>query len=189
MARWEPNASRRLADAALERFAENGYENTTVLDIAKRAGLAKSTFFRHFQDKRGILFGEELLTEQLVTTITAAPAGTTPLEAVGCGLDALGQNVFTPDHRRFTVRRRQVIDAHPDLQEREALKSVSLTESLAAAIADRGVPDLVAQAAAQLGALALKRAYEQWCDLGNADEFSDIGRRALGEVQAAVSVV
>ena len=69
MARWEPNASQRLAEAALELFAERGYENTTVLDIAKRAGLAKSTFFRHFQDKREVLFGEEVLTEHLVTAI------------------------------------------------------------------------------------------------------------------------
>lgn len=78
MARWEPHAPQRLAEAALELFAERGYDDTTVLDIAQRAGLAKSTFFRHFQNKRDVLFGEDALTEQLVTAISEAPAEATP---------------------------------------------------------------------------------------------------------------
>ncbi|MFI0773421.1 helix-turn-helix domain-containing protein [Streptomyces sp. NPDC021212] len=188
MARWEPNASQRLADAALELFAERGYENTTVLDIAKRAGLAKSTFFRHFQDKRAVLFGEDALTGRLVTAIAAAPAEAAPLEAVACGLDALGRDVFTPARRAFTARRRAVIDAHPDLQEREALKGVSLTASMARAMAHRDLPDLVARATAELGSLALKIAYERWSDVGNTDEFSAIARQALSEVRAAASI-
>lgn len=189
MARWEPNASQRLADAALELFAERGYENTTVLDIAKRAGLTKSTFFRHFQDKRGVLFGEDALIGPLAAAIAAAPAGATPLEAMAHGFDALGRSVFTPDRRAFTVRRREVIDAHPDLREREALKSMSLTAALSAAMERRGTPALLAAVSAQLGALTLKTAYERWSDLGNTDEFSDIARQTLSEVQAAVSAV
>jgi AcrR family transcriptional regulator len=186
MARWEPNASERLADAALELFTERGYETTTVLDIAQRAGLAKSTFFRHFQDKREVLFGEDALTERLVTAIAAAATEAAPLEAVACGLDALGRDVFTPARRAFTVRRRAVIDANPDLQEREALKGMSLTASIARAMARRGLPDLVARVTAELGALGLKITYERWSDVGNTDEFSAIARQALSEVQAAV---
>ena len=189
MARWEPNASQRLADAALELFAERGYENTTVVDIANRAGLAKSTFFRHFQDKRAVLFGEDALIKPLVTAIAAAPAGVAPLEAVACGFDVLGRDVFTPARRAFTVRRRAVIDAHPDLQEREALKSMSLTASMAGAVARRGVPGLDAGVTAQLGTLDMKLAYERWSEPGNTDEFGDIARRTLGEVQAAASTV
>lgn len=186
MARWEPNASRRLAEAALELFTERGYENTTVLDIAKRAGLAKSTFFRHFQDKREVLFGEDPLTEQLTTAIATAHPGADPLEAVVFGFDALGRNVFTPAHRAFAVRRRAVIDAHPDLQEREALKGMNLTASITRAIAHRGAPALMARVTAELATLALKIAYERWSDLDNTDEFSAVARQALGEVQAAV---
>ncbi|WP_217167857.1 TetR/AcrR family transcriptional regulator [Streptomyces sp. AC512_CC834] len=189
MARWEPNASQRLADAALELFAERGYEDTTVLDIAQRAGLAKSTFFRHFQDKRAVLFGEDALIEPLVTAIAAAPAGAAPLEALACGFDALGRDVFTPARRAFTVRRRAVIEAHPDLQEREALKGTSLTASTAGAMARRGIPDLTAGVTAQLGALALKMAYERWSDPGNTEEFGNVARQALGDVQAAVSTM
>jgi AcrR family transcriptional regulator len=189
MARWEPNASQRLAEAALELFAERGYENTTVLDIATRAGLAKSTFFRYFSDKREVLFSEDALTEQLAAAITAAPAGATALEAVACGLDALGNNVFTPARRAFTVRRRAVIDAHPNLREREALKGMSLTASMHQAIARRGVPDLTARVATELGSLALKLAYERWSTVGNDNDFTDIARQALSEVQAAVRSV
>ena len=185
MARWEPHASRRLADAALELFAENGYENTTVVDIAARAGLAKSTFFRHFQDKRGVLFGEDVLTGYLSAAIVAAPAQVAPLEAVTCALEELGRTVFTADYREFAVRRRRVIEAHSDLQEREALKGVNLTAAMARAIADRGVEALASEVAAQLGALVMKRAYEQWCDLANNDEFGELARRGLAEVQAA----
>jgi AcrR family transcriptional regulator len=189
MARWEPNASMRLADAALELFAERGYENTTVLDIAQRAGLAKSTFFRHFQDKREVLFGEDALAGSLVTAIAATPTEATPLEAVACGLDALGRDVFTSARRAFTVRRRAVIDANPDLQEREALKGVSLTAAMTRALARRGLPDLVARVTAELGALALKIAYERWSDVGGTDEFGVVARQALSEVEATALTV
>ncbi|MGW6922377.1 TetR/AcrR family transcriptional regulator [Streptomyces sp. NPDC054950] len=189
MARWEPHAPQRLAEAALELFAERGYDDTTVLDIAQRAGLAKSTFFRHFQNKRDVLFGEDALTEQLVTAISEAPAEATPLEAVAHGIDALGRNVFTPARRAFGVRRRAVIEAHSDLREREALKGMSLTAAIAGAVARRGVPVLTARVAAELGALALKVTYEQWSEADNTVEYSDLARQNLSAVRAAVPAV
>ena len=184
MARWQPNASERLALAALELFAERGYENTTVIDIAQRAGLTKSTFFRHFQDKREVLFGGDTMTGLLVEGIAAAPANATPLEAVAHALDAVGREAFTPARREFIARRRAVIAANPELQEREALKGLGLTASMTDALKRRGVPDLTSCVAAELGALALKIAYERWSDPASGDDFEN-ARRALGEVQAA----
>lgn len=189
MARWEPHASQRLAEAALELFAERGYDDTTVLDIAQRAGLAKSTFFRHFQNKRDVLFGEDVLTGLLVTAISEAPAGATPLEAVARGIDALGRDVFTSERRAFGVRRRAVIEAHADLLEREALKGMSLTAAMAGAVVRRGVPVLTARVAAELGALALRITYERWSEAGNTDEYGDLARQALGAVRAAAPAV
>ncbi|MEE4591259.1 helix-turn-helix domain-containing protein [Streptomyces sp. DSM 41524] len=125
-----------------------------MLDIAKRAGLAKSTFFRHFQDKREVVFGEDPLTEHLTTAIATAHSGADPLEAVVFGFDALRRNVFTPAHRAFAVRRRAVIDAHPGLQEREALKGMNLTASITRAIAHRGAPALMARPLGVIGAFA-----------------------------------
>lgn len=184
VARWEPNASERLALAALELFEERGYEDTTVIDIARRARLTKSTFFRHFQDKREVLFGGGTMTGLLSEAIAAAPATATPLEAVAHALDAAGREVFTPARREFVARRRAVIAANPELQEREALKSLGLTAAMTDALKRRGVPDLTACVAAELGALASKIAYERWSDTAD-DDFSEVARRALGQVQAA----
>jgi AcrR family transcriptional regulator len=185
MARWQPNAPERLALAALELFAERGYENTTVIDIAQRAGLTKSTFFRHFQDKREVLFGDGTMTGLLAEAIAAAPATASPLEAVAHALDAAGRQAFTPVRREFSARRRAVIAANQELQEREALKGLGLTASMTDALKRRGVSDLTSCVAAELGVLALKIAYERWSDTANGDDFSEVARRTLSELQAA----
>lgn len=185
MARWEPHASERLVLAALDLFAERGYENTTVVEIAERAGLTKSTFFRHFQDKREVLFGGDTMHGLLVDGIAAAPVDATPLEAVAHALDAVGKKAFTPDRREDSARRRAVIAANPELQEREALKGLGLTASMTDALTRRGVPELTASVAAGLGAIALKIAYERWSDPTNSEEFSGVARRTLSELQAA----
>jgi AcrR family transcriptional regulator len=185
MTRWQPDAPRRLALAALELFAERGYENTTVIDIAQRAGLTKSTFFRHFQDKREVLFGGGTMAGLVTAAIAAAPATATPLEAVARALDAVGREAFTPARREFTARRRAVIAANPELQEREALKGLGLIASMTDALKRRGVPGLTACVAAELGAVAWKIAYEHWSDTPGGDDFSELARQALREVQAA----
>lgn len=185
MARWQPNATQRLVAAALDLFEERGYENTTVIEIAERAGLTKSTFFRHFPDKREVLFGGEKMTGLIVSGITTAPAAAGPLDAVAHALDLIGKNAFTPDRREFSARRRAVIAANPELREREALKGLGLTASMIDALKRRGVPALTARVAAELGALAWEIAYERWIDTANDDEFGEVARRTLSEVQAA----
>src|SRR6202035_3531088 len=185
MARWEPNASERLAMGALDLFAERGYENTTVIDSAQRAGLTKSTFFRHFQDKREVLFGGGTMNGLLAEAVAAAPATAAPLEVVAHVLDAFGRQAFAPARREFVARRRAVIAANPELREREALKGLGLTASMAGALSRRGVPGLTSRVTAELGALAWKIAYERWSDTSNGDDFSELAQRALAEVQAA----
>lgn len=185
MARWQPNAAQRLAIAAVELFEERGYERTTVIEIATRAGLTKSTFFRHFQDKREVLFGGDAMSGQLVEAIVAAPATATPCEAVADGLDAVGRKAFTSASRELSARRRAVIAASPELREREALKGLRLTASMTDALRRRGVPDLTATVAAELGALAFEIAYERWSDTANDDDFGTVVRRALNDVRKA----
>jgi AcrR family transcriptional regulator len=187
MARWEANARERLAHAALELFAEQGYDRTTVVEIAARAGLTKSTFFRHFADKREVLFDQDVMTSLLVETIATTPAQTSPLDAVEAAVEAAGQKVFTSARRPVIARRHAVIAANPELQEREALKGLALTDAMAQALQRRNVPPMTARVAAELGALAFATAMDRWTDSRDTQAFTDVARQAFNEMNAAVA--
>ncbi|MEV0259850.1 helix-turn-helix domain-containing protein [Streptomyces sp. NPDC050617] len=185
MARWQPDAPGRLAAAALDLFEERGYENTTVIEIAERAGLTKSTFFRYFPDKREVLFDGSAVTGLLVEGIASAPPTAGPLDAVANAFDALDRAFFTLDRREFSGRRQAVLNANTELREREALKRIDLTASMIEALDRRGVPILTARVAAQLGSLAWEIAFDQWIDPGNGEGFGPLARQALTDVRAA----
>lgn len=184
MARWEPNARERLVGAALELFAEQGYEQTTVVQIAERAGLTKSTFFRHYPDKREVLFGGDTMATLVGKSIEGAPAGLAPMEAVAHALDEIGRLVFTPARREFAVRRQAVITASSELREREALKGLSLIESMTESLQRRGSSALSAAAAAQLGALAWQIAFQRWSAETSDDEFGVLARQTIDDLRA-----
>jgi AcrR family transcriptional regulator len=185
MGRWEPDARQRLVRAALELFSEQGYDNTTVAQIAERAGLTKSTFFRHFPDKREVLFvGQDTLCQLFADGIAAAPSSAPPLEAVAAALDAAAV-AFTPDRREFGPQRRAVIAGNTELQERDALKHASFAADMTEALQERGVPGPTASLAAELGVLAFKGAYARWADPTNQQEFGELARHSLQELQAA----
>jgi AcrR family transcriptional regulator len=184
MARWEPDARQRLVRAALDLFREQGYDNTTVVEIAERAGLTKSTFFRHFPDKREVLFvGQDTLCRLFADGIATAPSSATPLEAVAAALDAAAV-AFTPDRRELGAQRRAVIAGNSELQERDALKRAGFAAALTDALQERGVPDPTASLAAELGVLAFKRAYARWADPANQQAFGELARQSLQELQA-----
>lgn len=161
MGRWEPNARGRLERAALDLYGEHGYDRTTVAEIARRAGLTERTFFRHFADKREVLFaGSALLQDLLTSAVADAPAAATPLDATAGALEAVAA-VFEGrhDHAR---RRQAVIDANAELRERELVKLAALGAALAAALRRRGVPDPAAALAAEAGIAVFKVAFERW---------------------------
>ncbi|MFI5845965.1 TetR/AcrR family transcriptional regulator [Catenuloplanes sp. NPDC051500] len=179
MARWEPNTRERLVLAALDLFIENGYDNTTVAQIAERTGLTKTTFFRHFPDKREVLFaGQESQGRLLADGIAAAPAHATPLEAVAAGLDAVTGS-FTPEQRGFAPRIQAVIAGHPELRERSAFKHTGLGEAMAEALRARGVPEPAATLAADLGVRAFHRSFDRWIDPPNSTPLPDLAREEL----------
>ncbi|MFL1427030.1 MULTISPECIES: TetR/AcrR family transcriptional regulator [unclassified Nocardiopsis] len=187
MARWEPRGAERLVAAALELFEERGYDGTTVVDIAERAGLTKSTFFRHFPDKRAVLFGGDTLSDLLVRSIEEAPAEAGALSAVLYAFERIGGEVFTADRRELNIRRAAVIAAAPELQEREALKQLGLVAAMVTALRRRGVPELAAAVTADVAALASKIAYERWAAPGADASFSDTLQEALDEVRTTFS--
>jgi AcrR family transcriptional regulator len=163
MARWEPGARERLVFAAVDLFTEQGYDATTVTEIAARAGVTKSTFFRYFPDKRDVLVaGQATLSELLVAGIADAPAGSSPLEAVASGLERVS-SAMGPMNRDLGPRMKAAVAANTELQERDALKSVGLAAAMTAALAERGVPDSTAHLASEMGVLAFKQGFTEWC--------------------------
>ena len=185
MARWEPEPRERLVRAALDLFAEQGYDTTTVVQIAERAGLTKSTFFRHFPDKREVLAaGQDTLCQLLSDGIAAASLSATPLEAVAAGLDAAA-GAFVPERRDLGQKMQAAIAASTELQEREVLKRVGLATAMTDALKKRGVPDPTASLAAEMGNLALKIAHTRWADPTNQHELAALARQSLHELQVA----
>jgi AcrR family transcriptional regulator len=187
MARWEAGARERLVVAAVDLFGEQGYDATTVAQIAERAGVTKSTFFRHFPDKRELLVaGQETLSRLLTEGIAEAPAGASPLEAVSAGLER-ASSAMGPMNRELGPRLKAAVAASTELQERDALKSVSLAAAMTAALVARGVPGPTAALAGEMGTLAFKRGFAVWSesDRDADDELVQHTLAALDELRAA----
>jgi AcrR family transcriptional regulator len=161
MARWEPNASERLTEAAMELFAERGYGKTTVEDIATRAGLTERTFFRYFADKREVLFaGSEQFQKLIADGVRGAAKTSPPLDAVVGAWAAAGD--FFEERRAFSRKRSALIAAHPELQERELIKFTALAATVAEILKERGASGAAASLATEAGLAIAKVAFEQW---------------------------
>jgi AcrR family transcriptional regulator len=189
MARWEPNARERLERAALALFAEHGYDATTVAEIADRAGLTKSTFFRHFADKREVLFGgQDMLADLFRDAILAAPPSATTAACLAAALESAAV-AFTPDRRDLAPQRRAVIAANSELQERELLKRARFAATMADALRARGADETTARLAAEVGVLAFSSAYARWAAADNREPFTDIARDTLRELRARAAAL
>ena len=182
MVRWEPGTPERLQKAALELFATRGFEQTTATEIAQSVGLTERTFFRHFSDKREVLFyGQHLFVRAFLAGVDTAPPGASPIEIVACALQSAAS--FFPDERRPYSRTRQsVIDQNPALQERELHKLASLATTVANALRARGVDELTATLAAQVGANVFGIAFTQWIREGEQRSLADIAADVLREL-------
>jgi AcrR family transcriptional regulator len=186
MARWQPDASGRLQQAALSLYAERGYDETTVAEIAERAGLTKRTFFRYFADKREVLFaGAEALEERFVTAVAGAPESASPLDAVAAGLDAVG--AMFEELREHATRRQQIIAATPELQERELIKLASLAAAVAAALRGRGVRDSAAILTAEAGITVFRVSFARWVVEDDRRPLRRLMREGLDELRAVMA--
>jgi AcrR family transcriptional regulator len=187
MARWEPGARERLVVAAVDLFTEQGYDATTVAQIAERAGVTKSTFFRYFPDKRELLVaGQQTLSRLLAEGIAEAPENASPLDAVAAGLER-ASSAMGRMNRDLGPRLKAAVAASAELQERDALKSVGLAAAMTTALIARGVPDATAHLAGELGVLAFKRGYAAWSEAAPdaEDELAPHTLSALDELRAA----
>jgi AcrR family transcriptional regulator len=168
MPRSGDKVRRRLQQAALELFGAHGYELTTAAQIAAKAGVTERTFFRHFTDKREVLFdGESVLSDALQIAVHEAPAKLGPWDALFRAF-ASAEHLFV-DNRRFAEPRHRLIAGTPALQERALAKTRSLIAGLASALRERGIPEHEALLAAQMGMAALAHAVACWFDDDSSD--------------------
>jgi AcrR family transcriptional regulator len=184
MARWGPDARERLESAALELFLERGFDDVTVPEITARAGLTTRTFFRHFVDKREVLFADAdqmpMLAAQLVRD---APPELAPMELVELGLPMLAPAF---EGRLAQLKQRKaIINSNDGLRERELRKMERLVDSIAEALQDRGVEDLTAAVVAATAVGIVKVALRQWIDSDGREPLRSIILDSLSRITNA----
>ena len=186
MGRWEPDARGRLLKAAMELYGERGFEQTTVAEIAGRAGLTERTFFRHFADKREVLFaGARALEDLLVSAVAKAADGLAPIEAAAAGIEAAGAAI--QEGGELPRQRQMIIAASAELQERELIKLASLAAALADALRQRGVGEPAASLAAEASIAVFRIAFERWINQTGQQDLSQLIRESLDELIAVTA--
>jgi AcrR family transcriptional regulator len=186
MSRWKPDAAGRLIVAAITLFAEQGYQATTVAEIAERAGLTQRTFFRYFSDKREVLFnGAEELSHLWLEAVAAAPPEASPLAVVAAGLDPVAE-LFSERHP-FARIRAAIIEANPELKERELIKLQTLAGAIGAALIERGVAASAATLAAQAGVTVFQVAFASWVLQDDPTAFRRLMDESLEELRSVTA--
>jgi AcrR family transcriptional regulator len=186
MSRWEPDGRGRLEQAALALYTERGFDNTTVAEIAQRAGVTERTFFRHFADKREVLFaGAGALQELLVSTVANAPESLAPIDAAAAGLEAAG--AIFQEHRATVRQRAAIIAGTPELRERELIKLASLSAALADTFQRRGLSGPAASLTAEVATAVFRIAFERWIEDTNDRTFAQLVRESLDQLKAVTA--
>ncbi len=159
---------KRLQWAALELFRERGYEETTAAEIAAKAGVTERTFFRHFPDKREVLFdGDAAFIEAVMPAVRNAPETLGPWDTLFHAFNSV-KHMFV-ENRPFTEPRQRVIASSPALQERAMAKTRSLIAAVASALGERGLSAPQANLAAQMGMATLSHGVAAWFSNGSID--------------------
>ena len=170
----------------MELYVERGFEQTTVAEIAKRAGLTERTFFRHFADKREVLFwGAATLQESLVSAVASTPDPAAPIDAIAAALEVAG--VLLQERRDGARQRQTIIAANTELQERELIKLASLASALAGALRRRGVSEPAASLTAEAGIAVFKIAFGLWIDDASEQDLPRLIKESLDELKAVTA--
>jgi AcrR family transcriptional regulator len=182
--RWPTGSRERLQNAALHLFVERGYEATSVADIAAAAGVTERTFYRQFGDKREVLFDSgHTLEHAIVDDLNRQPPGRPPLESVAATLHRAAGTFFA-DRMQFARTRQRVIDANPELREREALKMTSLVDAVATSLENRDVDATTARLSAEMGIAAFKVAFAEWVAADNVETLDALLHTAVARLRS-----
>jgi AcrR family transcriptional regulator len=187
VARWQPDSRGRLAKAALVLYDDQGFENTTVAEIAAAAGVTERTFFRHFPDKREVLFAGGIDLGALAPEgVAAAPPGLAPLDAAMAGLNEFVAVIG--ERHEFAARRRRIIDTNPELRERDLIKNAEMSATLAAALRDYGLDEDSATLAAEAAVGVFRVAWDRWtADPEEKTPLADLVAESLKRLRAVTA--
>ncbi|OIH94323.1 TetR/AcrR family transcriptional regulator [Curtobacterium sp. MCBA15_001] len=186
MARWQPGTRDRLQAVSLQLFAEHGFEQTTVAEIAAAAEVTERTFFRHFADKREVLFaGQDDFVALFTDPIDQAPADTPPFDLVARALQHTGA-FFADDRRAWSRLRQPIIEAEPSLRERELGKLAMATVRIGEVLRARGVPEPAATLAAETGITVFHLSFQQWIAPGETRSMEAITHERLSALTELV---
>ena len=171
----------------MELYIDRGFEQTTVADIAERAGLTARTFFRYFADKREVLFnGSAILQDRMVAALESAPADASPMDAVAAALDAAAD--MLGGNQEFSRSRQAVISSHTELRERELIKMASLSAALAEGLRRRGIADPRAMLAAEAGIAVFRVSFERWVTEPGDAELAEVMHDSLAGLRALTAL-
>jgi AcrR family transcriptional regulator len=186
MSRWKPDAPGRLEQAAYELFRDRGFEQTTVAEIAQLAGLTERTFFRHYADKREVLFGgSTTLRDELLRALDEVSPSLPTIEAVRIAVEAI--SALMHGRRSIARERQRIVVAHADLLERELIKRATLTAALAQGLQARGTPEPSASLAAEMGIGVFFVAFVRWLDDAADRELVEIVHESFDQLKAVAS--
>lgn len=186
VSRWQPDARQRLERAAIELFAQQGFAETTVPQITARAGLTTRTFFRHFADKREVLFGGDEIPGLAARLIAEAPPSLDPMTLIAGGLKTVTETSF--EGRREELReRRDIIRSDEGLRERNLRKRAAVCEAIREGFISRGVGAMTAALLAEITVTVLNLALDQWLDQDGDRTLFEIILDTLALLQTAVA--
>ncbi|MFG6503076.1 TetR/AcrR family transcriptional regulator [Microbacterium sp. P05] len=189
MARWQPDARGRLLHAAIELFGEQGYDATTAAQIAERAGLTKTTLFRHFADKREILFqGQDMLVGLATEGVRDAPRDSAPFALVRAGVLAL--STLHPAESRETGRLvDEILAASSELQERATFKRAAITAALYTAVVERTGDPRQAGVLADAGIRAYYDGFAAWVEGSEDGPLAEVVEHELAAYERMLAPV
>ncbi|MGW4795312.1 TetR family transcriptional regulator [Nonomuraea sp. NPDC004297] len=169
----------QLADVAMELFSSRGFDETTVEDIAKAAGISKRSFFRYFPTKEDVVFeGVHALGDDIVEELEARPEGEGPWEALHVVLRDWSQEITDERHR--------LIASTPALRARFHETRDGIRRQFAEIVRRRfGLDAFTAELVTACAAAALDSASHEWHRLGGRTDRTELVDRAFNLARPA----
>jgi AcrR family transcriptional regulator len=179
-----------IADAAWDLFAERGYHETSINDIAERANVAPRTFFRYFPTKEAVVYPEfEAMLCRVRTAFAARPADEPVMASLIGALEQLSESMSEE-----TARNQQRLHLMKGVQGGEIGEHFRkrITEEVEALVLSREGESADAHLRARLAsgviALIMDTSREHWLETGATEALPDVGQRCMSVMQQLLAI-